>query len=114
MKVPPLSGSVVESVPTVVPDGLFSSTLLEESDVSVEEVARLVGFGTAAGLREQFQRRRGVSPRAYRQTFRAGARSGAGAVPVQLDRHRGSRVGIGAGGVGSDQPLVEAQFGQPA
>ena len=91
-----------------------AEALLEESDVSVEEVARLVGFGTAAGLREQFQRRRGVSPRAYRQTFRAGARSGAGAVPVQLDRHRGSRVGIGAGGVGSDQPLVEAQFGQPA
>src|SRR5687768_15795429 len=84
-----------------------AEALLEQSDVSVEEVARLVGFGTAAGLREQFQRRRGVSPRAYRQTFRAGARSGAGAVPVQLDRHRGRRVG-------SDQPLVEAQFGQPA
>jgi transcriptional regulator GlxA family with amidase domain len=45
--------------------------LLENSDASVEEIARLVGFGTAAGLREQFTRRRGVSPRAYRQTFRA-------------------------------------------
>ena len=53
-----------------------AEALLEESDASVEEVARLVGFGTAAGLREQFTRRRGVSPRAYRQTFRAGARSG--------------------------------------
>ena len=31
----------------------------------------------------QFARRRGVSPRAYRQTFRAGARSGSGATPVQ-------------------------------
>ncbi|MGY1821353.1 helix-turn-helix domain-containing protein [Geodermatophilus sp. SYSU D00079] len=47
--------------------------LLENSDAPVEEIARLVGFGTAAGLREQFTRRRGVSPRAYRQTFRAAA-----------------------------------------
>ncbi|MBM7806087.1 transcriptional regulator GlxA family with amidase domain [Geodermatophilus bullaregiensis] len=50
-----------------------AETLLEDSDASVEEVARLVGFGTAAGFREQFVRRRGVSPRAYRQTFRTGA-----------------------------------------
>jgi transcriptional regulator GlxA family with amidase domain len=81
--------------------------LLENSDAPVEEIARLVGFGTAAGLREQFGRRRGVSPRAYRQTFRAGAGSGRGAVPVQLDGHR-------AGRVGGDQSLVEAEFGQPA
>ncbi|MGY1744449.1 helix-turn-helix domain-containing protein [Blastococcus sp. SYSU D00695] len=57
-----------------------AETLLEESDASIEEIARLVGFGTAAGFREQFARRRGVSPRAYRQTFRtvrpaAGART---------------------------------------
>src|SRR3712207_2742161 len=48
-----------------------AETLLEESDAPVEGSARLVGFGTAAGFREQFTRRRGVSPRAYRQTFRA-------------------------------------------
>jgi transcriptional regulator GlxA family with amidase domain len=48
-----------------------AEALLEESDAPVEEIARLVGFGTAAGFREQFTRRRGVSPRAYRQTFRA-------------------------------------------
>ncbi|MGY1672095.1 helix-turn-helix domain-containing protein [Geodermatophilus sp. SYSU D00710] len=54
-----------------------AETLLEESDAPVEEIARLVGFGTAAGFREQFARRRGVSPRAYRQTFRTAA-----AVPV--------------------------------
>ena len=54
-----------------------AETLLEESDAPVEEIARLVGFGTAAGFREQFGRRRGVSPRAYRQTFRTVA-----AVPV--------------------------------
>ena len=82
-----------------------AEALLEESDAPVEEIARLVGFGTAAGLREQFGRRRGVSPRAYRQTFRAG--SARGAAPVQLDGHR-------AGRVGSDQTLVEAEFGQPA
>ncbi len=86
-----------------------AEALLEESDAPVEEIARLVGFGTAAGLREQFARRRGVSPRAYRQTFRAGARSGPGAVPVQLDGHR-----LRAGRVGGDQSLVEAEFGQPA
>src|SRR3712207_5892458 len=47
-----------------------AEALLEGSDAPVEEIARLVGFGTAAGFREQFTRRRGVSPRAYRQTFR--------------------------------------------
>ena len=84
--------------------------LLEETDAPVEEIARLVGFGTAAGLREQFARRRGVSPRAYRQTFRTGlAGSGARPAPVQLDGHRG-----GAGRVGGEQALVEAELGQPA
>lgn len=85
-----------------------AESLLEETDAPVEEIARLVGFGTAAGLREQFQRRRGVSPRAYRQTFRAGA-SARGSSPVQLDAHR-----AGAGRVGGDEALVQAQLGQPA
>jgi transcriptional regulator GlxA family with amidase domain len=88
--------------------------LLEQSDAPVEEIARLVGFGTAAGLREQFTRRRGVSPRTYRQTFRAG--SAAGAAPVQFDGRRAGAVdGHGrAGRVRGDQTLVEAEFGQPA
>src|SRR3954466_2435020 len=67
-----------------------AEALLEGSDAPVEEIARLVGFGTPAGLREQFTRRRGVSPRAYRQTFRAGsgaAGSGAGTAPVQTHPH---------------------------
>jgi transcriptional regulator GlxA family with amidase domain len=84
-----------------------AESLLEETDAPVEEIARLVGFGTAAGLREQFQRRRGVSPRAYRQTFRSGLRSSAGAASVQLDGYR-------AGRVGGDEALVEAEFRQPA
>lgn len=53
-----------------------AEALLEGSDAPVEEVARLVGFGTAAGFRDQFTRRRGVSPRAYRQTFRAAVTTG--------------------------------------
>jgi transcriptional regulator GlxA family with amidase domain len=84
-----------------------AEALLENSDAPVEEIARLVGFGTAAGLREQFTRRRGVSPRAYRQTFRAASASGT--LPVQLHRHR-----PGAGRVRSDQAEVEAGLGQPA
>jgi transcriptional regulator GlxA family with amidase domain len=43
--------------------------LLETTDVPVEEIARMVGFGSAAALREQFVRRRGVSPRDYRRAF---------------------------------------------
>jgi transcriptional regulator GlxA family with amidase domain len=87
-----------------------AEALLEGGDTPVEEIARLVGFGTAAGLRDQFSRRRGVSPRAYRQTFRAaGAVGSAGPAPVQLHRHR-----PGAGGVRGDEPGIEAGLDQPA
>src|SRR3954452_7701712 len=88
-----------------------AEALLENSDAPVEEIARLVGFGTAAGLREQFTRRRGVSPRAYRQTFRAAAssRSRFGTAPVQLDQHR-----LGAGRVARGEAGVETGLGQPA
>lgn len=47
--------------------------LLETGDLPVEEVARRVGFGTAAGLRQQFVRHRGVPPRDYRRAFRTTA-----------------------------------------
>jgi transcriptional regulator GlxA family with amidase domain len=43
--------------------------LLETGSLPIEDVARLSGFGTAAALREQFVRRRGVPPRDYRRTF---------------------------------------------
>lgn len=43
--------------------------LLETGNLPVEEVARRVGFGSAASLREQFVRRRGVPPSHYRRTF---------------------------------------------
>ena len=75
-----------------------AEALLEESDAPVEEIARLVGFGTAAGLREQFARRRGVSPRAYRQTFRAGA------AVRPPGRRRCSSTGTGLAGWGAIRP----------
>jgi transcriptional regulator GlxA family with amidase domain len=87
-----------------------AEALLEDSDAPVEEIARLVGFGTAAGLRDQFTRRRGVSPRAYRQTFRAGRTAASvGSTPVQLHRHW-----PGTGGMRGDEAGVEAGLGQPA
>lgn len=43
--------------------------LLEESDVPVEQVAARAGLGTAANLRH-FHAALGVSPSAYRTTFR--------------------------------------------
>lgn len=49
---------------------LHAERLLEDGR-SVEEVARHSGFGTAAALREQFVRRRGVPPQVYRRSFAA-------------------------------------------
>ncbi|MDT0346972.1 GlxA family transcriptional regulator [Streptomyces litchfieldiae] len=45
--------------------------LLEESDLPVDRIAREAGFGTAASLRQHLQAVLGVSPSAYRRTFRA-------------------------------------------
>lgn len=44
--------------------------LLETTDVSVDEVARRAGFGTAVSLRAHLRAAVGVSPLAYRRTFR--------------------------------------------
>ena len=54
---------------------LRAQELLEGSDLSVEQVAREVGFGTAALLRHHFTREVGATPAAYRRRF--------GEVPVQ-------------------------------
>ncbi|WP_425336626.1 GlxA family transcriptional regulator [Streptomyces profundus] len=44
--------------------------LLEESDLSVDQVAERTGLGTAANLRQHFHAALGTSPSAYRTTFR--------------------------------------------
>ncbi|MEU7814997.1 helix-turn-helix domain-containing protein [Pseudonocardia sp. NPDC049154] len=46
-------------------------TLLEESDLSVDDVAERAGFGTAGSMRLHLQAELGVSPTAYRRTFRS-------------------------------------------
>ncbi|MFG2194527.1 GlxA family transcriptional regulator [Streptomyces sp. NPDC048639] len=45
--------------------------LLEDTDLAVDRVARECGFGSAASLRQHVQAALGVSPMAYRRTFRA-------------------------------------------
>ncbi|MFJ6214275.1 GlxA family transcriptional regulator [Streptomyces sp. NPDC092296] len=50
--------------------------LLESTDLTVEQVAREAGFGTAASLRQHLGELLGVSPSGYRRTFRAGAAGG--------------------------------------
>ncbi|MFF0728620.1 GlxA family transcriptional regulator [Streptomyces sp. NPDC004134] len=45
--------------------------LLEDTDLQVDRIATDAGFGTAASLRQHMQTALGVSPSAYRRTFRA-------------------------------------------
>ncbi|MFI6059057.1 GlxA family transcriptional regulator [Streptomyces sp. NPDC051286] len=45
--------------------------LLESTDLSIDQVAREAGFGTATSLRQHIQAALGVSPTMYRRTFRA-------------------------------------------
>jgi len=47
--------------------------LLESTDLPVDEVARLAGFGTAVSLRQHLHSAVGVAPLAYRRTFRPAA-----------------------------------------
>ncbi|TNC29700.1 helix-turn-helix domain-containing protein [Amycolatopsis alkalitolerans] len=48
---------------------LRARALLEDTRLSIEEIARESGFGTAALLRHHFHRMVGVSPHDYRRTF---------------------------------------------
>jgi transcriptional regulator GlxA family with amidase domain len=50
---------------------LRAEELLECSELSVDQIASEVGFGTAAMLRHHFTRARSVSPQRYRRTFGA-------------------------------------------
>ncbi|MEB3368346.1 GlxA family transcriptional regulator [Saccharopolyspora mangrovi] len=47
--------------------------LLETSDLSVDQIAGKVGFATAASLRQHLHAAIGVTPLAYRRTFRTAA-----------------------------------------
>ncbi|MEV6959360.1 helix-turn-helix domain-containing protein [Streptomyces sp. NPDC051207] len=47
--------------------------LLESTDLSVDQVAREAGFGTAQSMRQHLQAAVGVTPTAYRRTFRVGS-----------------------------------------
>ncbi|CAL9554933.1 GlxA family transcriptional regulator [Streptomyces sp. enrichment culture] len=49
---------------------LLAQRLLEATDETVDAIAGRTGFGTAAALRHQFVRAVGVTPQAYRRTFR--------------------------------------------
>ncbi|MFH8661003.1 GlxA family transcriptional regulator [Streptomyces afghaniensis] len=52
--------------------------LLETTDRSVDQVSRDAGFGTAQSMRQHLQAALGVTPTAYRRTFRTGTdRTGA-------------------------------------
>ncbi len=46
--------------------------LLERTDAAVEQIAAICGMGTAATLRRHFHQALGVTPTAYRTTFRLG------------------------------------------
>jgi transcriptional regulator GlxA family with amidase domain len=48
---------------------LHARQLLEETRLSIEEIAERCGFGSAALLRHHFNRVVGVSPKDYRRTF---------------------------------------------
>lgn len=49
---------------------ILSQQLLENTDLYIEQIARQVGFGSAISMRQHFRKAFGVSPMAWRQTFR--------------------------------------------
>ena len=49
---------------------LLAQRLLETTDLAVEQIADRCGLGTATNLRLHFRAEIGVSPAAYRRTFR--------------------------------------------
>ncbi|WP_285729507.1 helix-turn-helix domain-containing protein [Nocardiopsis sp. ATB16-24] len=62
--------------------------LLENSDLSIDQVARHAGFGTGAALRQHMSAMLGVPPSAYRTTFRSAGKEVSGGRPA-------SRTGSG-------------------
>jgi transcriptional regulator GlxA family with amidase domain len=50
---------------------LHAQHLLETTTLTIDDIARLVGFSTAVALRPHFRRLVGISPQTYRTTFSA-------------------------------------------
>lgn len=48
---------------------LLAQQLLEEDDLTIEEIARRTGFGTADLLRHHFVQQMSTTPTGYRRTF---------------------------------------------
>ncbi|KDN85264.1 hypothetical protein KCH_28450 [Kitasatospora cheerisanensis KCTC 2395] len=88
---------------------LQAQRLLETSDLSVDDVARRCGFRSPVALRGHFRRQLGVSPAAYRTTFRA-RRPAAGASASPAQGVPAERM-AGAPGVGG---AVQGGLGQQA
>ncbi|WP_104167352.1 GlxA family transcriptional regulator [Arthrobacter sp. SX1312] len=70
---------------------LRAQSLLEETRLTVDAVARAAGFGQAVLLRHHFQKALGVSPAAYRRTFR-GSDKGCDLDLHELEEEFGGRV----------------------
>ena len=81
---------------------LRAQELLEDTDLSVEEVARISGFGQPELLRHHFHRDVGASPGAYRRTFRGANRGAAlgSAHPKEEQWPRG-HANTSDGGIGN-------------
>ncbi|HEY2162749.1 MAG TPA: helix-turn-helix domain-containing protein [Gemmatimonadaceae bacterium] len=57
---------------------LVARELLENSSLSIKQIAARTGYGTPTSLRERFKRHVGTTPVAYRDAFRGSARNGNG------------------------------------
>ncbi|GLW58698.1 hypothetical protein Kpho01_67090 [Kitasatospora phosalacinea] len=86
---------------------LQAQRLLETSDLSVDDVARRCGFRSPVALRGHFRRQLGVSPAAYRTTFRA--RRPAVGGPVVPSPSHGLPAERGTGPAGHPQALQTLQ-----
>jgi transcriptional regulator GlxA family with amidase domain len=49
-----------------------AQSLLETTDLGIEQIATRSGFGSAPAFRDRFSRVVGLSPSAYRRAFSAG------------------------------------------
>lgn len=95
---------------------LQAQRLLETSDLSVDDVARRCGFRSPVALRGHFRRQLGVSPAAYRTTFRArrpaAGTSTAPAPGVAAERAAGA-PGLGGMGQGGHGQQLQGPSGSP-